>query len=195
MRSSADVVVCGAGIAGVAAAYHLAVRQKIRRVVIVDERDPLTLTSDKGTQAYRNWWPGPDDTMLRLVSRSIDLLEESAAESGNTIRLSRRGYLFATANDAQAARLEATANRVSALGMGPVRTHPGALAIRPHPAKAIATSRSARTSSAETKCTAHFHISRATPLPHFTCAAPAGSTRSRSDRGSSAAPLRPARRS
>ena len=101
MRSSADVVICGAGIAGVAAAYHLAVRQKIRRVVIVDERDPLTLTSDKGTQAYRNWWPGPDDTMLRLVSRSIDLLEESAAESGNTIRLSRRGYLFATANDAQ----------------------------------------------------------------------------------------------
>ena len=39
MRSSADVVICGAGIAGVAAAYHLAVRQGLRRVVIVDERD------------------------------------------------------------------------------------------------------------------------------------------------------------
>ena len=73
--------------------------------------------------------------MLRLVSRSIDLLEESAAESGNTIRLSRRGYLFATANDAQAARLEATANRVSALGMGPVRTHPGPVAYSPAPSE------------------------------------------------------------
>jgi glycine/D-amino acid oxidase-like deaminating enzyme len=59
MRSSADVVVCGAGIAGVAAAYHLAVRQNIRRVVIVDERDPLTLTSDKGTQAYRTGGRAP----------------------------------------------------------------------------------------------------------------------------------------
>jgi glycine/D-amino acid oxidase-like deaminating enzyme len=130
MRSNAEVVVCGAGIAGVAAAYHLAVRQHIRRVVLVDERDPLTLTSDKGTQAYRNWWPGPDDTMLRLVSRSIDLLEESAAESGNTIRLSRRGYLFATANEAGATRLASTAERVSALGMGPLRTHPGTAALR-----------------------------------------------------------------
>ncbi|HEX3865883.1 MAG TPA: FAD-dependent oxidoreductase, partial [Gemmatimonadaceae bacterium] len=93
-RSSAEVVVCGAGIAGVAAAYHLAARQGVRRVVLVDEREPLTLTSDKGTHAYRNWWPGPDDTMLRFVSRSIDILEEMSAESGNAFRLSRHGYLF-----------------------------------------------------------------------------------------------------
>ena len=135
MRSTADVVICGAGIAGTAAAYHLAVRQKIRRVVLIDERDPMTLTSDKGTQAYRNWWPGPDDTMLRLVSRSIDLIEESAAESGNTFRLSRRGYLFATASEAQATRLETTANSVSAMGMGPVRVHPGARSYYPAPAE------------------------------------------------------------
>ena len=54
MRFTADVVVCGAGIAGIAAAYHLAVRFGVSRVVLVDERDPLTLTSDKGTQGYRN---------------------------------------------------------------------------------------------------------------------------------------------
>lgn len=125
MRSTADVVVCGAGIAGVAAAYHLAVRHNIQRVVLIDERDPLTLTSDKGTQGYRNWWPGPDDTMLRLVSRSIDLLEEMAAESNNVFRMNRRGYLFATADHAQVARLEATAKQVSSFGMGPLRTHPG----------------------------------------------------------------------
>jgi glycine/D-amino acid oxidase-like deaminating enzyme len=131
MRSNADVVICGAGIAGAAAAYHLAVRHRIPRVVVVDERDPLTLTSDKGTQAYRNWWPGPDDTMLRLVSRSIDLLEDSAAECGNTFRMSRRGYVFATANEAQAARLLATANQVSELGMGSLRVHPGTDPYRP----------------------------------------------------------------
>ncbi|HTE45533.1 MAG TPA: FAD-dependent oxidoreductase, partial [Gemmatimonadaceae bacterium] len=70
-------------------------------------------------------WPGPDDTMLRFVSRSIDLLEETATESGNAFRMNRRGYLFATADDAQVERLESVAQQVSAFGMGPLRTHPG----------------------------------------------------------------------
>ena len=47
IAKTAEVVVCGAGIAGVAAAYHLAVRRGITGVVLVDERPPLTLTSDK----------------------------------------------------------------------------------------------------------------------------------------------------
>jgi hypothetical protein len=28
--------------------------------VIVGERPPLSRTSDKSTECYRNWWPGPD---------------------------------------------------------------------------------------------------------------------------------------
>lgn len=138
MRSTAEVIVCGAGIAGVAAAYHLAVRRRIPNVVLVDGREPLTLTSDKGTQAYRNWWPGPDDTMLRYVSRSIDLLEESAAESGNAFRMNRRGYLFATADPEEVERLEATARQVSAFGMGPLRQHPADGAYESAPAEGFA---------------------------------------------------------
>src|SRR5215475_1634408 len=134
MTSRAEVVICGAGIGGVAAAYHLAVRQRARGVVLVDERDPLTLTSDKGTQGYRNWWPGPDGTMLRFVSRSIDLLEESAAECGNAFRLNRRGYLFATANPQEIERLKTVAAQVSSYGMGPVREHPADGPYRPAPA-------------------------------------------------------------
>lgn len=122
MSKRAEVVICGAGIAGIAAAYHLT-RLGVRDVVVVDEREPLTLTSDKGTQGYRNWWPGPDNTMLQLVSRSIDLLEESAASCGNVFRLNRRGYLFATAQRDQAAKLESTARQVSAFGMGELRVH------------------------------------------------------------------------
>src|SRR5215471_12084542 len=97
-QSSADIVICGAGIAGVAAAYHLAVRRGLRDVVIVDERPPLTLTSDKSAECYRNWWPGPGNDMVALMDRSIDLLEELAVESGNVFLLNRRGYLFATAS-------------------------------------------------------------------------------------------------
>ena len=138
MTSKADVVVCGAGIGGAAAAFHLAVRQQVGRVLIVDEREPLTLTSDKGTQGYRNWWPGPDDTMLKLVSRSIDLLEETAAESNNFFRMSRRGYLFATADEKRLAHLEATAKQVSAYGMGPIRRHPGGTQYEPPRAEGFA---------------------------------------------------------
>jgi glycine/D-amino acid oxidase-like deaminating enzyme len=135
MTTRAELVICGAGIAGVAAAYHLAVRHGVRGIVLVDEREPLTLTSDKGTQGYRNWWPGPDDTMLRFVSRSIDLLEELADETGNLFRLNRRGYLFATAEDDGVDRLRSTARQVSAFGMGAVREHSGPGAYQAAPAE------------------------------------------------------------
>ncbi len=39
----------------------------------------LSLTSSKGTEAYRNWWPGPGDTMVRFMNRSIELLDAIAA--------------------------------------------------------------------------------------------------------------------
>ena len=123
MPDQADIVVIGAGIAGIAAAYHLAVRRGVRRVVLIDEREPLTLTSDKGTQAYRNWWPGPDATMLRYMTRSIDLLEEMADESGNAFRLNRRGYVFVTGDEEGVDRLRGTAREVSSFGMGELREH------------------------------------------------------------------------
>src|SRR5512142_1614648 len=95
-RLSAEVVICGAGIAGISAAYFLAARQGITDILLVDERDPLSLTSDKSTEGYRNWWPGPGDAMVALMNRSIDLLENLAHESDNIFHLNRRGYLYAT---------------------------------------------------------------------------------------------------
>jgi len=47
---SAEVVVLGAGIGGIAAAHELAVVRGVRDVVIVDDRPPLTVTSDKSTE-------------------------------------------------------------------------------------------------------------------------------------------------
>jgi glycine/D-amino acid oxidase-like deaminating enzyme len=134
-RSTADVVICGAGMAGIAAAYHLAVRRGVRNVMVVDERAPLTLTSDKGTEAYRNWWPGPGDTMVRFMNRSIDLLEELASESHNCFHLNRRGYVFLTANPDQIPKMKRAAIEISALGAGPVREHPGPASYVPSPAQ------------------------------------------------------------
>jgi glycine/D-amino acid oxidase-like deaminating enzyme len=122
----AEVTICGAGIAGIAAAHELAVRRGVRDVVLVDERAPLTLTSDKSTECYRNWWPGPGDAMVRLMNRSIDLLEELAGESGNAFAMNRRGYAFLTARPEQAERFAAAARETSELGAGPLRVHRGA---------------------------------------------------------------------
>src|SRR5512132_4146714 len=123
---TAEVVICGAGIAGIAAAYHLAVRRGVRGIVLVDELPPLSLTSDKSTECYRNWWPGPGDAMVRLMNRSIDLLEELEASSGGRLHLNRRGYAYATAQPSCAAGLERSGRQIAALGAGELRIHRGA---------------------------------------------------------------------
>jgi glycine/D-amino acid oxidase-like deaminating enzyme len=123
--SSADVVICGAGIAGISAAYHLAVKQGVKDVILVEERAPLSLTSDKSTECYRNWWPGPGDAMVSLMNRSIDILEELAQESGNTFNLNRRGYLFATSDPERVKDFKAHAEEAASLGAGLVRYHTG----------------------------------------------------------------------
>ena len=132
---TAEVVICGAGIAGVAAAYHLTVRRGVRSVVLVDERPPLSLTSDKSAESYRNWWPGPGDDMVALMNRSIDLMEELARESDNVFLMNRRGYLFATARPEQIERYLEAGRDAAARGVGPLRVHrsPGG-DYRPSPA-------------------------------------------------------------
>lgn len=124
-NSTADVVICGAGIAGISAAYHLAVRQHVSNVLLVDERAPLSLTSDKSTECYRNWWPGPGDAMVRLTNRSIDILEDLARESDNAFHLNRRGYLYATAVPERIEEMRRAGQEAAMLGAGPLRCHPG----------------------------------------------------------------------
>jgi sarcosine oxidase, subunit beta len=127
---AADVVICGAGIAGVAAAHALALRG-VGRIALVDPRPPLSLTSDKSSECYRDFWPGPGDAMVRLNGRSIDILEELARESGNAFRMNRRGYLYVASTPAGAAALLRSAEEAAALGAGPLRMHPGGEPYQP----------------------------------------------------------------
>src|SRR5215211_8527165 len=98
MTQKADVVICGAGISGVAAAYFLS-KAGLKNILLIDERPPLSFTSDRSTECYRNWWP--DAEMLALMNRSIDLMEALADESGNAFRMNRRGYLYVTADESR----------------------------------------------------------------------------------------------
>lgn len=124
-NSTAEVVICGCGIAGIATAYHLAVAQGVRDVALVEQGAPLSLTSDKSTECYRNWWPGPGDAMVALMNRSIDLLEQIAHESDNRIQMNRRGYLYATADPARIPAMRRAGEEAAALGAGALRVHDG----------------------------------------------------------------------
>jgi len=133
MTQTADVVICGAGITGVAAAHFLA-KAGVSNILLLDERPPLTFTSDRSTECYRNWWP--DAEMLRLMNRSIDLMEALADENGNLFGMNRRGYLYMTAHESSIPDLETASYRISSLGAGPIRVHSSSsLYYHPPPAE------------------------------------------------------------
>src|SRR5512142_576184 len=123
MSQTADIVICGAGITGVAAAYFLT-KAGFNNILLLDERPPLSLTSDRSTECYRNWWPDPE--MLALMNRSIDLMEALANESGNVFRMNRRGYLYVTAQADKVADLKSASRATASLGAGPLRVHTAA---------------------------------------------------------------------
>ncbi|MGH8927105.1 MAG: NAD(P)/FAD-dependent oxidoreductase [Acidimicrobiia bacterium] len=123
MSLTARAVVCGAGIAGVATTYHLVVEEGIDDVLVIDPRPPLTLTSDKSTECYRNWWPnGP---MVGLMNRSIDLLQQMAAMSNDAFHLNRRGYLYVTARPETLSKMTMDGRLAESLGAGDLRIHNG----------------------------------------------------------------------
>lgn len=125
----AQIVICGAGIAGISTAFHLT-RAGIADILVVDPLPPLTLTSDKSTECYRNWWP--NQPMVQLMGRSIELLDSYARESGNVFGLNRRGYLYLTADKTRLEGMARRAEEASAAGAGPLRTHSsGAPAYQP----------------------------------------------------------------
>lgn len=134
-KARAEVVICGAGILGVSAAYQLAQRG-VKDILMVDERPPLTLTSDKSTECYRNWWPGPGDAMVRLMNRSTDLIEAYARASNNMFQLNRRGYLYVSTLQNGIEALRAAAAEAAALGAGELREHAaGGTSYVPHRAE------------------------------------------------------------
>lgn len=119
-----DAVVVGAGIAGIAAAHALS-EAGAGRIALVENGPPLGLTSDKSTECYRNFWPGPDDAMLRLVNDSINRLMDHSERSNDQFLLRQRGYAFATARAQEVDALAEQAAQLEAFGAGPMRHHNG----------------------------------------------------------------------
>ena len=125
-----DAVVCGAGIAGIAAAHALS-EAGLKRIALVEPGPPLGLTSDKSTECYRNWWLGPGDTMVAFMNRSIDLMEGHARRSGNRFHMNRRGYVYATARTDMLEVFEKQALEAEMLGAGRLRRITSPTAYQP----------------------------------------------------------------
>jgi glycine/D-amino acid oxidase-like deaminating enzyme len=89
-----DTAIIGAGNIGLAIAYYLAVRHKVRDICIIDDLNPMSLTSAQSGENYRNWWPNP--IMAEFTDHSIDLLEEIARATDDRIQMTRRGYALVT---------------------------------------------------------------------------------------------------
>lgn len=88
------VAVIGAGSIGLAVAYFLAREQRIRDVVLIDPREPMSLTSAQSGENYRNWWPHP--VMTAFTDHSTDLMERLDVESGGRLNMTRGGYALVT---------------------------------------------------------------------------------------------------
>ena len=88
-----EVAIVGAGSVGIAVAYYLA-KAGVRRIALLDSRDPMSLTSAQSGENYRNWWPHP--VMTAFTDHSITLMEELDRESGGRLHMTRGGYALAT---------------------------------------------------------------------------------------------------
>ena len=119
-----EILVIGAGIAGLATAYYLAVEHKRSRLLIVDEGQPMALTSAQSGENYRNWWPHP--TMAAFTDHSTDLMEDIARRTGNRFHMTRRGYLLVTREEKPDELLRQLYAGYGASGSKLIRLHEGA---------------------------------------------------------------------
>lgn len=118
MTQHSDVIICGAGSAGIAAAYYLATQHQITNILLVDKNAPLSQTSAKSGENIRTWWPV--QPMIDLAERSMTLMEDLADQTNNGFNLEKRGYVYATENRAS---LNPYLAHYGSLDVGSIRIH------------------------------------------------------------------------
>lgn len=87
------IIICGAGIAGVSTAYYILKNDKDANVILIDKNQPLTFTTSKSGENYRDFWP--QECMQKFVSRSIFLMKELRLKYGTeSFKMIESGYNF-----------------------------------------------------------------------------------------------------
>ncbi|WP_103068256.1 NAD(P)/FAD-dependent oxidoreductase [Aquimarina sediminis] len=97
MKKRQKVAICGAGIAGVSTAYYLLKKNKNFDVILIDKNQPLSFTTSKSGENYRNYWP--QKCMQALAKHSIELMYELQKEYGlDAFDMINSGYNFVSHN-------------------------------------------------------------------------------------------------
>jgi len=97
LRSAYDVVVIGAGVHGLAAAYYLAANHGVRNVAVLDKGYLGGGGSGRNTAIIRSNYLTPEG--VRFYDRSVKLYERLAAELNFNVMFSQRGHLTLAHND------------------------------------------------------------------------------------------------
>jgi glycine/D-amino acid oxidase-like deaminating enzyme len=95
--TSNHTLVLGAGIAGVAVAWQLAMAGQGAGVLLLDRQQPLSLTTSKSGENFRVYWPHA--CMAALAERSIELMHDLDKRAEVDIGLKFSGYDFVSENN------------------------------------------------------------------------------------------------
>jgi sarcosine oxidase, subunit beta len=97
LRGAYDVVVIGAGVHGLAAAYYLAANHGVRNVAVLDKGYLGGGGSGRNTAIIRSNYLTPEG--VRFYDRSVKLYERLASELNFNVMFSQRGHLTLAHND------------------------------------------------------------------------------------------------
>ncbi|MDP3277517.1 MAG: FAD-binding oxidoreductase [Deltaproteobacteria bacterium] len=114
MKKHYRVVIIGAGIMGLSAAYHLA-RRGITDVLVIDRGYLCGGASGRNGGGVRAQFSS--ETNIRLMRESIEICRDFATEMKINVWFRQGGYLFLTRSKAQAAQLEASAGLQKRCGL------------------------------------------------------------------------------
>jgi sarcosine oxidase subunit beta len=112
IRKSYDVVIIGAGVHGLAAAYYLATEHGITDVAVLDQSYLGSGGSGRNTAILRSNYLTPEG--VRFYDRSLKLYQRLATDLDFNVMFSRRGHLTLAHSDAslRTMRWRAEVNKV-----------------------------------------------------------------------------------
>lgn len=106
MSASADVVIVGGGIWGLSAAYHVALRNPGRRIVVVERGSELAGETTRQAAGQIGQLRA-NAVMARAVGYTLDLLSRFRDQTGHDPALRKTGSLHLALNEQRAAAFEA----------------------------------------------------------------------------------------
>jgi glycine/D-amino acid oxidase-like deaminating enzyme len=119
LPDSTDILIIGAGIAGIAAAHGIARIQPSCRVLVVEQAATIcSVTTAAAGGGFRCWWPESVE-MGKLARNSITLMREEINEGDTTsIEFLDKGYTMLSARAEHVHDYLEQASKASANGGG-----------------------------------------------------------------------------